>query len=334
MQADSALVLGAGSWGTALGLVLSRNQVRTYLWDGDRDHVQVLRDKRTNNRHLPGVAFPATLLPITELTEVTESTIPIIVVVPCDALRTVLAGLSASHLRPPSLCLACKGLEPRTLLLNHEVARDELGEIDVAVLSGPSFAAEVAARLPTAVTLASEQVTVAGFYAGLFHDDVFRTYTHNDVIGVQVGGAVKNVMAIAAGIADGLGFGANARAALITRGLAEIIRLGTAMGGKPETFMGLAGLGDLVLTCTDNQSRNRRFGLALAGGKSVQQAKEEIRQAVEGLRTAEVVNALAQKFAVNMPISAQVFAVIKGTVEPEQAVRNLLARERKAEMVF
>jgi len=201
----------------------------------------------------------------------------------------------------------------------------------VAVLSGPSFAREVAAGLPTAVTVASPDPGTAARFAERFHSEVFRIYTNKDIIGVQVGGAVKNVMAIAAGIVDGLGFGANTRAALITRGLAEIIRLGTAMGGRQETFMGLTGLGDLVLTCTDDQSRNRRFGLALARGASEQEARREIGQAIEGIRTAAVVHDLAHKYAVDMPISIQVYRVISGDIGAREAVQELLNRERKME---
>ena len=215
--------------------------------------------------------------------------------------------------------------------MNHIVVEKYLPGIPVAVLSGPSFAREVAEGLPTAVTIAAQDPSTAAEFSGLFHCDVFRTYTHDDMVGVQIGGAVKNVMAIAAGIVDGLHYGANTRAALIARGLAEIMRLGLAMGGRADTFMGLAGLGDLTLTCTDDQSRNRRFGLALAQGRTPDQAKAEIGQAIEGLHTTSVVCKLATNYAVDMPISRQVLSVIDGEITPADAVRELLAREPKPE---
>lgn len=327
------LVLGAGSWGTALALVLARNGKSVYLWDIDNEHIDNLRTARCNNRHLQGFGFPDSLEPVSDLLPLPEDVRDIIVVVPCEALHDVLGRIRDTVTASPgfSLCLASKGLDPDTLLLNHEVVENTLGPVPVAVLSGPSFAKEVAAGLPTAVTIASSNPDTVVHFAEHFHSDVFRIYTNDDVVGVQVGGAVKNVMAIAAGIVDGLGFGANTRAALITRGLAEIIRLGSAMGGQQETFMGLTGLGDLVLTCTDDQSRNRRFGMALAEGKSEQEARRDIGQAIEGIRTAAVVRDLAEKYAVDMPISIQVYRVISGEIGARDAVQELLNRERKIE---
>lgn len=325
------LVLGAGSWGTALALVLARRGIDTFLWDTDLEHVTRLTAERANTRHLPGIAFPGNLHPVPELGAAPAGIRDVVVAVPCEGLRAALGALREARGNAVQLCLASKGLEPGTLLLNHEVAAAVLGPVPAAVLSGPSFAAEVARDLPTVVTLAAVTAGIAEHFADRFHGETFRIYTHDDVIGVQVGGAVKNVMAIAAGIADGLGFGANTRAGLITRGLAEIMRLGLAMGGRRETFMGLAGLGDLVLTCTDDQSRNRRFGLALARGQTPDQARAAIGQAVEGARTAAVVVELARRHGVEMPISAQVQRVIAGAVSPAAAVQNLLLRERKPE---
>lgn len=331
MAADSVLVLGAGSWGTALGLVLARKGAQTYLWDCDRAHIDRLFESRSNERHLPGVSFPDILMPVHDLDAVAKGVRQVVVAVPCENLREALMRLRGPVFQRMRVCLASKGMEPGTFALNHEVAVDCLSDPPLAVLSGPSFAREVAEGLPTAVTIASGSAETASAFAELFHGDTFRVYTHSDVIGVQVGGAVKNVMAIAAGISDGLGYGANARAALITRGLAEIIRLGTAMGGQRDTFMGLAGLGDLVLTCTDDQSRNRRLGLALARGVSLQSALREIGQAVEGVGTAAAVCALARRHGVDMPISAQVQRVISGEATPMDAARNLLDRERREE---
>ncbi len=332
MDNKPLLVIGAGSWGTALALVLARNGHAVYLWDVSESHITALRNDRANNRHLPGTAFPENLYPISQFAPLPEGIMDIVVVVPCEALKPVLLRLKPEIHPGVRLCLACKGFESDTLTLNHELVRQVLGDVAVAVLSGPSFAREVAAGLPTAVTIASADVATAGHFSALFLNETFRTYTHDDVIGVQVGGAVKNVMAIAAGIADGLGFGANTRAALITRGLAEIIRLGTAMGGRQATFMGLSGLGDLVLTCTDDQSRNRRFGIALAQGKSPDEIRQQIGQAVEGVSTASSVTRLARHFQVDMPICEQVQKVIEGRINVRDAVHELLARRPGSEL--
>ncbi len=326
------LVLGAGSWGTALALVLARSGVTTFLWDCDSAHIQTLKTARENPRHLPGIPFPGCLLPVTDLKEPGPGITDVVVAVPCEGLRSALKTMRDARGGDLQLCLASKGLEPDTLLLNHEVASQCLGPVPCAVLSGPSFAAEVARGLPTAVTIAAVATGAAEHFAQRFHGDTFRIYTHDDVIGVQVGGAVKNVMAIAAGISDGLGFGANARAGLVTRGLAEIMRLGIAMGGRRDTFMGLAGLGDLVLTCTDDQSRNRRLGLALARGRTLTEATREIGQAIEGVRTASVVVDLARRHEIEMPISEQVQQVISGRATPVAAVQNLLRRQRRGEL--
>lgn len=330
---NKLLVLGAGSWGTSLALVLARNGNTTWLWGRDSEQMKRLAVDRCNERFLPGVEFPETLIPISDLAVVDQDITNIVMAVPCSALRQALETVKSTFHNPLRICLSSKGLEPGSQLLGHEVVEQVFGDnAIVLVLSGPSFAKEVSAQLPTAVTIASNQLAVAEEFAGYFRNDHFRTYTHSDVIGVEIGGAVKNIMAIAAGIADGLGFGANTRAALITRGLAEILRLAMAMGAKQETFMGLAGLGDLVLTCTDDLSRNRRFGLALAKGQSVEQAEQDIGEAIEGINTAREVCLLANQFNVEMPISFQVLQVIEGNISPEQAVRNLLQREPKAEM--
>ena len=330
MAEQSVLLLGAGSWGTALALVLSRNQHQVYLWDIDTNLIEKLKSEKCNSRYIPSVLFPDNLVPIGSIDQAPNDIHMIVNAVPCHGLRDSLQLLKSFS--DISICLACKGFEPGTQKLNHEVVREIIPGCPTAILSGPSFAKEVAAGLPTAVTIAAEDMTVAQGFADLFHCEVFRIYTHNDYIGVQVGGAVKNVMAIAAGIADGLGFGANTRSALITRGLNEIMRLGMAMGAQQETFMGLAGVGDLVLTCTDNQSRNRSLGLLLAEGLSIQEASDKIGQAIEGLKTAIEVGELAKKYHIEMPITEQVINVLQSKCSPREAVQNLLAREPKAEM--
>ena len=332
MAAKPVLVAGAGSWGTALAIKLACNNHHVYLWDNVTEHIQKLNQDRTNRKYLPDIEFPGELFPVADINEYLKKVDHIVIAVPCSGLRSVLEILQKQDKKNARICLACKGFEEKTLSLNHQTVIEYIGnKAQVAVLSGPSFALEVARNLPTAVTIASGDRTVAGEYADMFHSDVFRIYTNDDIVGVQVGGAVKNVMAIAAGIADGLGFGANTRAALITRGLAEIMRLGIAMGGRPETFMGLAGLGDLVLTCTDDQSRNRRLGLALAKGISIEQAQQDIGQAIEGIKTVSAVMAIAEQKSVEMPISDQVNKVLLSQTTPLAAVQTLLSREQKEE---
>ena len=330
MTAQSILVLGAGSWGSALALALARNQHSVYLWDIDSELISNLKTDKCNKRYLPDDLFPDNLFPIDSIEQAPTDITKVVNAVPCHGLRSSLQLLK--NFSDVSVCLACKGFEPGTQKLNHQVVEEELPKSNVAILSGPSFAKEVAKGLPTAVTIAAKDIETAQSFSDLFHNDVFRIYTHTDYIGVQVGGAVKNVMAIAAGIADGLGFGSNTRSALITRGLNEIMRLGLAMGAKQETFMGLAGLGDLVLTCTDNQSRNRSLGLLLADGLSIQEASDKIGQAIEGLKTAKEVSELAKKYKIEMPITEQVNKVLQSECSPRDAVQNLLAREPKAEM--
>jgi glycerol-3-phosphate dehydrogenase (NAD(P)+) len=332
MQSQSVLVIGGGSWGTALAMVLARNGHQVNLWDIFAEHIAELKAARSNERYLPGIALPDNLNPVADTSSFSQMH-SVVLAMPCAGLQSSLQLLQ-EHASTTDLkiCLACKGFEPTSNSLNTDVVKNILGIESVAALSGPSFAREVAEGLPTAITLASEHAATASHFAALFHNELFRTYTHDDVIGVQVGGAVKNVIAIAAGIADGLGYGANTRCALITRSLAEIMRLGMAMGGRRETFMGLAGLGDLILTCTDDQSRNRRFGLALAQGKDMETARSEIGQAIEGAVTTAVVAELATTFKIEMPVTEQVNNVLQSKCSPREAVQNLLVREPKAEM--
>jgi glycerol-3-phosphate dehydrogenase (NAD(P)+) len=325
-------VLGAGSWGTALAMQLARNGVETRLWGRDAAHLLAMADERCNTRYLPGVPFPDRLIPSAELSGSLADSDHILLAVPSHAFRSTLKQIAPSLKAGTRLAWATKGLEPGSRRLLHQIIAEELGEGQAcAVISGPTFAKEVAKGLPTAVTVASNDETVAAFFASCLHGGAFRAYTASDVTGVELGGACKNVLAIAAGIADGLGFGANTRAALITRGLAEMMRLGVQLGGHPETFMGLAGLGDLVLTCTDDQSRNRRVGLALGRGKSLEAAIESIGQAVEGVKSAPEVYRLAQEHGVEMPITEQVYRVLYEGEAARDAVAALLQREQKAE---
>ncbi|MEX0732607.1 MAG: NAD(P)H-dependent glycerol-3-phosphate dehydrogenase [Aquisalimonadaceae bacterium] len=333
MRADTRpiAVLGAGSWGTALALVLARNGHAVRLWGHAAAHVDALTRDRENRHYLPGARFPETLTPTADLNTAMDGVRDVLVVVPSHAFRDMVTQLVQLLPDDGRLIWATKGLEARSGGLLHDVVTEVLPGHPMAVLSGPSFAAEVARELPTAVTIASPDRRFAADMAERFHNSYFRPYTSADLVGVELGGAVKNVLAVATGIADGLTLGANTRAGLITRGLAELVRLGTALGADAGTFMGLAGVGDLILTCTDNQSRNRRLGLALGAGKSISEALKEIGQTVEGIRTAGEVHALAAARRVEMPICEQVYAVLVDGVAPEQALRALMSRARRDE---
>lgn len=326
-------VLGAGSWGTALALLLARNGHEVCLWGHDPAHVARLAQARENVQFLPGARFPQSLKPCAELRDALVDMDLVLVVVPSHAFDATLLRLREHLTDGQGVAWATKGLEASSGRFLHDVARGLLGERPLAVVSGPNFAREVALGLPTATTVASRDEAFARHVAQMLHGPDFRAYTSTDITGVEIGGAVKNVLAIACGVADGLGFGANARAALITRGLAEMVRLGLACGGQRDTFMGLAGVGDLVLTCTDDQSRNRRFGLALGRGDQVETALQNIGQVVEGVRAAREVTRLAREHGIEMPISEQVEQLIDGSCDPRSAVAALLAREPRAEGV-
>ncbi|MGP3156622.1 NAD(P)H-dependent glycerol-3-phosphate dehydrogenase [Serratia marcescens] len=329
----SMTVIGAGSYGTALAITLARNGHTVVLWGHNPAQVQTLQQDRCNQAFLPDVPFPDTLLLEADLARALAASRDVLVVVPSHVFGDVLRQLKP-HLRPDArIVWATKGLEAETGRLLQDVAREALGEaIPLAVLSGPTFAKELAAGLPTAIALAATDAQFADDLQQLLHcGKSFRVYSNPDFIGVQLGGAVKNVIAIGAGMSDGIGFGANARTALITRGLAEMSRLGSALGADPSTFMGMAGLGDLVLTCTDNQSRNRRFGIMLGQGKGVQEARDSIGQVVEGYRNTKEVLALAQRHGVEMPITEQIYQVLYCHKDAREAALSLLGRARKDE---
>ncbi|HEH9395800.1 MULTISPECIES: NAD(P)H-dependent glycerol-3-phosphate dehydrogenase [Aeromonas] len=326
-------VLGAGSYGSALAISLARNGHPTLLWGHDPAHVAELEHDRCNKAFLPDVPFPADLQLTADLQRVVQAAPVLLLVVPSHVFGQVLSQVKP-FLRPDTrIAWATKGLEPDSGRLLQDVARDVLGEtIPLAVISGPTFAKELAAGLPTAISVASTHDDFADELSHLLHcGRSFRVYTNPDFVGLQLGGAVKNVIAIGAGLSDGLGFGANARTALITRGLVEMQRLGAALGADAKTFMGMAGLGDLVLTCTDNQSRNRRFGLALGAGKSVDTAMAEIGQVVEGYRNTKEVHLLAARCGVEMPICEQIFQVLYQGKNPKEAAIALLSRDKRDE---
>jgi glycerol-3-phosphate dehydrogenase (NAD(P)+) len=325
-------VIGAGSWGTALAIQFARAGRPTVLWGRAEDDPEKLARDRHNERYLPDAEFPADLTVEPDLARAVATANDILVVVPSSALRAVLTSLRPLLSPGARVAWATKGFELSTGKLPHQVAREVLGpSVPIAVLSGPTFAKEVGRGLPTAIACASPDPAFALELARSISTPHLRAYTQADIIGVEVGGAVKNVIAIAAGAADGLGFGANARVFLITRGLAEMVRLGTALGAQRDTFMGLTGLGDLVLTCTDDQSRNRRFGLAVARGSSVEAAVREIGQVVEGYHAARAVRKVAQEFGVDMPICEHVYRVIYEGLDITTVVETLMSRAVSAE---
>ncbi|PSW04906.1 NAD(P)H-dependent glycerol-3-phosphate dehydrogenase [Photobacterium lipolyticum] len=332
-NAITMTVLGAGSYGTSLAISLARNGANVILWGHEAEHMAQLEMDRANEAFLPGVPFPESLIISADLEAAVQASRDLLVVVPSHVFGEVLTNVKPFLRDDSRICWATKGLEPETGRLLKDVAVEALGDnVPLAVLSGPTFAKELAAGMPTAIAVSSpDDAFVRDLQEKIHCSKTFRVYSNSDFIGMQLGGAVKNVIAIGAGMSDGIGFGANARTALITRGLAEMCRLGAALGAQPETFMGMAGLGDLVLTCTDNQSRNRRFGLALGQGKSVEQAQIDIGQVVEGYRNTKEVWALAQRYGVEMPISEQIYQVLYQGKDAREAAKDLLAREKKYE---
>ena len=318
-------VLGSGSWGTALAILLARNGHKVKLWDRDPSLVAELQQHGCNRRYMPDVPLPSNLQVMVALEATVMTADLVLIAIPSAGFRQLLPKIKPLQKR---IVWVSKGVEPQTNQLLNNVITEILGSnIKAAILSGPSFAREVALNLPTAVVIASENKTYAEFLISLFANANFRPYYSDDIVSVEIGGVVKNVMAIAAGISDGLGYGANARAALITHGLHEITCLATALGGRAETLAGLSGFGDLILTCTDNQSRNRRFGLAIGQGLSTEQALAKIGQVVEGANNVEQVISLAHKYDVDMPITQYVQRVLRQEITPQQAIQALFAPE-------
>ena len=320
-------VLGAGAWGSSIASVLAA-RLEVALWAQRAEQAQSIAATRRNDRYLPGIGIPKAVRVTSDLSHAVEGARLTLVATPVAGLRDVLQRLDP----PRPLVWLCKGFEEGTGMLPHEIAAETLGEqAKCGALSGPSFAEEVARGLPCALTLASTDAAFARDAAALLHGGRMRIYYSADVVGVEIGGAVKNVMAIAAGISDGLGLGQNARAALITRGLAEIARLSAALGGQPETVMGLAGAGDLILTATGDLSRNRRVGLELARGRPLLEILSGLGHVAEGVRSAREVASLAKTKKVDMPVSDAVNAVLEGKLSAAAAVEQLLARDPKRE---
>jgi glycerol-3-phosphate dehydrogenase (NAD(P)+) len=327
-------VLGAGAWGTALAISLGRPNSTHQItwWTHNPEHMAELKSERVNQRYFPAFLLPDSLQLASDLNNAVEEAELVLIVVPVCGLRETLRGIVASGKNVP-IVWGCKGFETHSARLPHQVAEEEYaGVAPYGVLAGPSFALEVAQGLPAALTVASYDGEFARKVATQLHTARLRVYSCEDVVGVETGGAMKNVISIAAGICDGLGLGHNARAALITRGLAEITRLGLKLGGHMETFLGLTGVGDLILTCTGDLSRNRRVGLALAGGRPLPEILGELGHVAEGVRTAREVLRLSGKMDVEMPITRAVCSVLDDGVPPRQAVEALLSREPKAEI--
>ena len=323
-------ILGAGAWGSGLAIALSERH-RVTLWARDRALASAIAAERCNTRYLPGIAIPGRVAVTAELTAAFAQQDMVLVATPTAGLREVLERIRAAKFEAPVIWV-CKGFEQASAKLPHEVASEMLGERSACgTLSGPSFALEVARGLPTALTLAARDAEFAKRFARELHQPTLRVYYSTDVTGVEISGAVKNVLAIAAGISDGLGLGLNARAALITRGLAELARLGTALGGRPETFMGLAGAGDLILTCTGELSRNRRVGLLLAKGEPLETVLKQLGHVAEGVFSAQAVESLAAEKRVEMPITRAVCGVLFRGASPREAASQLLARDPREE---
>ena len=323
-------VLGAGSWGTALATLIARNGHETILWGRDSAVVSAIDTTHENPRYLPGIPLPPSLRATTDLAACVKDADWILVVVPSDAFAETVAAIAPLKRADAGVAWATKGFEPGSGRFLHEVASEHF-DVPLAVVTGPSFAKEVAQGLPTALTVHGPDADFNEIVANSLHTSTFRAYTGNDMLGAELGGAMKNVLAVATGVADGMNLGLNARAGLITRGLNEMMRLNQALGGQAVTLMGLAGLGDLVLTCTGDLSRNRRLGLALGRGQSISEAVREIGQVVESVQTADEVMRLAARHGVELPISEAVQLTLHGTITPAEGLARLLSRERKAE---
>jgi glycerol-3-phosphate dehydrogenase (NAD(P)+) len=330
MSKPSFAVIGAGSWGTALSLVLARNGHPVYLWAKEPDHIALMAQERQNTRYLPGILFPECLHLSASLEEALAHSSDILIAVPSHAFAEVIEHITPHLRKNQGLAWATKGLDHDARFL-HEVVIEKTGERPMALITGPSFAKEVADGLPTAVTVAYTDLHYGKQIQQAFQSPYFRVYLNDDITGAELGGAIKNVIALAVGIAEGLGFRTNTKAALMTRGLAEMMRLGKALGAKRETLTGLSGLGDLILTCSDTQSRNLRFGIMLGQGLNREEACQQIGQVIESIHTAKLVFELAQKHQVRMPISDQVYAILYQHLPCAEVIKTLIQGSAQAE---
>ncbi|PLR99755.1 NAD(P)H-dependent glycerol-3-phosphate dehydrogenase [Bacillus sp. T33-2] len=332
---DKVAVIGAGSWGTALAMVLADNGHEVRLWGHNPEQIEEINERHTNKKYLPGITLPEAIKGFSSLREAMSDIELIILAVPTKAIRDVLRKIVDVHNRPMTIVHVGKGIEPDTLLRISEMIEEEMPAHllnAVVVLSGPSHAEEVSLRHPTTVTASSKNMDAAERVQDLFINHNFRVYTNADLVGVEIGGALKNIIALAAGISDGLGYGDNAKAALITRGLAEIARLGVKMGASPLTFSGLTGIGDLIVTCTSVHSRNWRAGNMLGKGQKLDEVLNNMGMVVEGVRTTKAAYQLASKYDVKMPITQVLYDILFNNVDPKNAVDDLMTRRRTHEM--
>lgn len=325
-------VIGAGSFGTSLAMLLVGKGHDVSIWGRKKSQMALMRDTLENPHYLPGIRLPKELNIVDDMAEALKDADIVLFSVPAQQFRAVLEDAKAYMKGNEIIVNVAKGIEKGTLLRLSEVAKEVIPEAKYVTLSGPSHAEEVAKSLPTTVAVAAEDEELAKFIQNVFNTDRFRVYTNDDIAGVELGGSLKNIIALGAGISDGMGFGDNAKAAMMTRGITEMSRLGIAMGAKPETFSGLTGLGDLIVTCTSMHSRNRRCGIMIGQGKTVQQAKDDIGMVVEGLSTAEAAGALAKKYDIEMPITECICLMIEGKISAIEAVEILMGRKTKNEM--
>lgn len=327
-------VIGAGSWGTALALTLSGKGYEVEICDVDHNHIEEMKKNRENRRYLPGIPFNDNLNVVNNVQEALEDADVVLFSAPAQHFRSALETAIPYIDDDMTVVNVAKGIEDRTLLRMSEIVNILAPDIKYVVLSGPSHAEEVGRRMPTTVAVASEKREIAEYIQDIFMTENFRVYTNHDVCGVELGGALKNIIALGAGISDGIGFGDNAKAALMTRGIAEITRLGVKLGAEAKTFSGLTGVGDLIVTCTSMHSRNRRCGIMIGEGMPPEKAKEKIGMVVEGIFTCEAAYELANKVGVEMPITESIYRCLHGQIKPKEAVVNLMTREKKNEMHF
>lgn len=324
-------VIGSGSWGTAIAVMLSSRGHDVYLWSWIQEETDRLARDRENKEFLPNIKFPDTIHCTHDMQKCTENADLIITAAPSPATRTTAKQLAPFVAEGQKIVNISKGLEEGTLLRLSEVYAEEIPQADISVMSGPSHAEEVSRGLPTTNVVASKSIETAKSIQDIFMGDMFRVYTSTDIAGVELGGALKNVIALCAGISDGLGYGDNTKAALMTRGLAEIARLGKAMGAEESTFMGLSGVGDLIVTCTSMHSRNRRAGILLGEGKSLQETLDTVHMVVEGVNTATAAYELSKKYNVTMPIVEEAYDILFNGKNAREAVLSLMTREKREE---
>ncbi len=334
MDMKKIAVIGAGSWGTALAITLSNKGHEVKIWDINKEHVQELKEKKENVRYLPGIKFCDRLQPVDTMSEAIEDARMVLFSAPAQHFRSALDNALPYISQDMIVVNVAKGIEQKTLKRMSEIAHDKMSNMKYVALSGPSHAEEVGLGMPTTVVVASTDIKLAEYVQDIFMTDKFRVYTSSDVIGVELGGALKNIIALGAGISDGMGYGDNAKAAMMTRGIAEIARLGVKLGADVHTFSGLTGIGDLIVTCTSMHSRNRRCGIMIGEGMSPKEATEKVGMVVEGMFTTEAAYELAKKEGIEMPITEGIYAVINDKIDARDAVNQLMTRDRKSELTY